>query len=162
MATIYEAHCLGGDFQQMVVAFPVYGYHLGETPDVHLSAQLAWCCDCQMIVHAERLLPPEEAGSGAGGSVNRWVRRDAERYAEMLAARQGPPKCLHCGGTNIIPASGQGSERVLPHPGCGHNILFVHSGLARLPNETLLYSPEGDYLTTVQGVLWPGKGYGKE
>lgn len=66
------------------------------------------------------------------------------------------------GGTNIIPASGQSSERVLPHPNCGHNIVFGRYGHVPLPDETHLYSSEGDYLTTVRGVLWPGRGYGKE
>ncbi len=35
MATVYEAQCLGGDFQQRIIAFPVYGYRLEEAPDVH-------------------------------------------------------------------------------------------------------------------------------
>ncbi len=162
MATVYEAQCLGGDFQQRIIAFPIYGYRLEEAPDVHMWVQLAWCRDCQKVVHAEHLLSPGEAEERVEGGTNRNVRRDAERYHEMLVSRQSPPRCLHCGGTEITPASGNGSERLLTHPACGNNITFHHSGHARLSDETHLYSSEGKYLATVTGSLIPGRRYGRE
>jgi len=162
MATIYEARCSRGDFQQEVIAFPVCGYRLEEAPDVHMWVQSAWCRYCQKVVHAEHLSSPGEAEKMIEGSTDRRTRRDAERYCKMLASRQAPPRCLLCGETDIIPASGKGSERIIPHPACGGSITFHHAGRARISSETHLYSSEGEHITIVTGILMPGRGYGRK
>ncbi len=103
MATVYEARCLGGDFQQRVIAFPVYGYCLKEAPDVHMWVRLAWCYNCQKVAHAERLLSQGEVEERVASSTNRNVRRDAEQYGKMLASRQFPPS--PCPSASVRPVT---------------------------------------------------------
>ena len=161
MATIYSAECQGCDFRQdHIIMSPVYAYRLEEMPDVHMWVQLAWCGSCRQIVRAENLLSLAEAQERAQERTERRLRQDADRYVALRASRQSPAHCLRCGSIDLVLASSYSTERVLQHPACGGTITFRHAGHARLSNETLVYSPEGEYLLTLEGILCPGRGYG--
>lgn len=159
MATVYAAKCQGCDFEQRIFGCSDYAYRLAEAPDVFLYTQFAWCSHCQQIIQAERLLSLAEIEDYIARTSNRRIRQDAERYRQMMTSRQSAARCLKCGGIDIIPASGSWSERTIPHPACGSKIILHHAGHARVSPNTDVYSPEGEYLTTVEGGLMPGRGY---
>ncbi len=161
VAAIYKVTCLGCDFTQEILAgFPCFGYRLMVPPDVHLWTRMAWCGHCRQMVHAEHLLSQAEAEERIIGVSNLRIRQDSERYRQLLVSRQSPPRCLQCGGSSIVPASGTGSDHQLPHPVCGSALVFRHVGFARHSDETRVFSHEGEYLETVGEMLLPGRGYG--
>lgn len=159
MPAVFAAECQGCAFKQRIFGRNDYAYRLEEPPDVFLWTQYAWCSSCQEVVHAERLLPSAESEEWIAGSCNAKSRRDGERYRKMIASRESPARCLNCGGVEIIPASGNWTERHIPHPACGANIVMHHAGLVRLSAGTAVYSSEGRFLLTVRGILIPGRGY---
>lgn len=158
MASVFDARCLGCDYRQRIIGCTDYAYRLSEVPDVFLWAQIAWCDYCHEIVQAERMLTATESKTWVADGTPKRLRRDAERYREMLTFRRSPARCLRCGTTDIHAASGDRNQQHVLHPECGKDIVLHHAGLARLGSHTHIYTPEGEYLETVDSVLVPGKG----
>ena len=157
MAGVFIAQCEECGFEQRVVGHGDYAYRLPEPPDVFLWAQFAWCNSCQKVVQAEKLLTTAAMEEWSTGSNNR-SRRDMERYRQMTASRISSARCLKCGSSDIIAATGDWPNYLVLHSLCGGSIVLHHNGSARLSG-TKAYSPEGEYVTTVNGILIPGRGY---
>ncbi len=157
MASVFIAQCLGCDFKQDIIGRTNYAYRLPEPPDVFLWVQFAWCNQCQKVVRAEKLLTAVEMEEWIVGSNLRSCR-DMERYRQMTACRVSLARCLKCGSSDIIAATGDWPSYLVLHPLCGGSIVLHHNGFARLSG-TDVYSPEGEHLTTIEGILVPGRGY---
>lgn len=158
MATLFAAQCQNCNFSQRIVGKSDYAYRLSSPPDVFMWVQLAWCSACQEVVQAEKLLSDAEIEERIDGSQNRRIRQDAERYRQMMQDRQSPARCLNCGSDSIIAASSDWQERFLPHLTCGGIISLTQSGFVR-SGQTEIYSPEGEHLAAIDGILIPGRGY---
>lgn len=158
MASVFIAQCQGRDFKQNIVGRTNYAYRLAEAPDVFLWTQFAWCHQCQKVAKAEKLLAVAEMDEWVAGSTDPKICCDMERYRQMTTSRTSSARCLECGSTNIFAATGKRQERSIFHSACGSTIVLHHNGFARLSG-TDVYSPEGVYVTTVDSVLIPGRGY---
>ncbi len=158
MASVFIAQCQGCGFKQDVIQRTNYAYRLAEPPDVFLWTQFSWCPQCQKVAQAEKLLTATEMDEWVEGRTDPKICRDMERYRQMMTSRTSPARCLECGSTNIVAATGERQERLIFHPACGSTIVLHHNGFVRLSG-TDVYSPEGEHLTTVDGILTPGRGY---
>lgn len=162
MAGAYHVRCQGCDYEDTVSGGTDYAYRLAEWPDVFLWVQFAWCQNCSRVVQAEDLLPPKASEEWMAGHTNRRALKDARRYREMIDARRPPPRCLSCGSVDILPASGHTGERwewIVPHPPCNGEILIAGKIYTSGIPATAVYTPEGEFLERVDGLLLPGRGY---
>lgn len=159
MAGVFTVECQGCDFKQSIIGHNDYAYRLEKPPDVYLWKQYAWCSSCQGVVPAERLLPSAESEEYLTHTPSPKLRQNAERYQQIIAFRESPARCLNCGGTEIIPASGDWPEYCVTHPDCGADIILRYTGSAPQSRETAVYSSEGEFLLKADGILLPGRGY---
>lgn len=143
--------CSGCDYKQQLPPFPVYGYRSADVADVHLAARVVWCQNCQAVTFAERLSPVEEVERTIAEESNRRVRRNAERYRQLLSQRRSPARCLRCGRTDLVLKS-QDEGHMLSHPACGGILSFLVDVLYLLKPQTHLYTFEGEYLET-EGII---------
>ena len=156
MASTFIAQCQGCDFKQNVIGRTNYAYRLLNPPDVFLWTRFEWCSSCQRVVRAEKILTAAMEEWIVGS--NSRARQDMERYRQMMTARVSSARCLECGSSDIITAAPDRQGYLVLHPECGANVVLHHNGFARLTS-TDVYSPEGEHLTVVDGVLIPGRGY---
>jgi hypothetical protein len=165
MGGYYQVSCRDCDYEQIIANSSDYAYRLPNPPDVFLWSQFAWCNTCDNIVKAEHLQLPEETERWVKDCANQYLLRDAERYQEVLRTRISPPRCLHCGDVDIIAALKHSLGTTEPtwtvtHLACGGELVIGYKIYARLPCETKVYTPEGQFLERIPGILLPGQGYG--
>ena len=156
MSSWWKYSCSGCDFRQVLNPLGNTGYWSDEKEYITLWLSLAWCQKCQEVTRAELLRSPEEIRVEHDATRTRRTRRDLERYLGLLERRRSPPRCLRCGSTEIIYAS---SDRSVVHPSCGG---VLSASLSELRGQvracTHLYTFEGEFLETVDGLLIPWNG----
>ena len=157
MPYLHSVVCSSCDFRQELPPFPAYGYRSAEVSFIHLRARTAWCQHCQRVTYAERLEPLERIEQAVVQEKNLRVRRDAERYQQLLSQRKSPPRCLDCGSTSLVLKS-QDERHALYHPGCGGVLSFYDTGAHVLLNPmTHFYTFEGEFLETEETLHIPSK-----
>lgn len=107
----------------------IWGHHLyvHEGKEVPVNAYPGICYDCNGISPVEKL-PTNQSLKNLEGKYKeiRGYRVPLEHHyeeetlrLELLENRKTPPKCLKCGGTDIVPFTDSVIEDGLQHRGCG-------------------------------------------
>ena len=99
----------------------------------------------------------EEIDAWLVGHSNRRVRLDGERFRQIIQGRQSPSRCLACGSEDIVAAEWGEQAYTVLHGGCGGVISLNRSGSARIEGVTDLYSPQGESIASIPGILVPGR-----
>lgn len=158
--------CNGCDFQASGrIMWGRFYYQLDDGNLVPLKRNLWWCssCNCPSPVedlsidntpHGRKLSRPEGGGSlirylfsslsalrfTKQAAYERRVLKEKMALMDILRARTGPPRCLICSSSDVIPHDFQSIDdsgpRDLPrstgfvHPGCGGTIMAGSSGIS--------------------------------
>ena len=154
MPRFHIISCSDCDYTQEIPPLPYYGYRSVDFDFVTMPTQFVWCQHCQSVSLAEYLLPLERVEERIASEANRRMRRDAERYRQLLLQRQSPARCLHCGGIDLTLRT-QDADRVLHHPFCGGVLLFELGIHAVMRPMTHYYTFEGEYLETAETIDVP-------
>ena len=161
---LFHITCNGCDFSQEMAPFGGYfGYWSDETAMVTMRYSRVWCRTCQSVSLGEVLRDAAQVKEALAATKNRHDRRDLQNYLDLLERRQAPPRCLRCGGTELSFESPDGKWDHLVHPDCGGVLTLTAEryspSRADLPipsrDDTLLYSFEGEYLSTLDYPALP-------
>lgn len=181
---MYRAECERCKYSQTFAEGGLRSYQLPGEVRITIRQQLGWCRSCDRVVFCEELPTMGELAiefaqfeelvrqdfdflSSPGMSAEELIERERSRLAslaDMLQARQSPPRCLECGSTSIIPiseADENEEEAVLPtrssieHPGCGGPLSVHGIGLSRSRLWTI-YSTEGERLGAYEMLPYGG------
>jgi hypothetical protein len=158
-------------------------YVFPDKYELWVRRELGWCYTCNTIQPIEYLTDisklidvvpylRKELAKLTGHGILRFVRRHfgknkieiellqeeivkAERFIALLKARQSPPKCLKCSGSEIahfdIPEFYEKKEpQQIPfrHPGCNGQLWVEESGLRIAAQmKSRYYTLEGDFIS---------------
>jgi hypothetical protein len=156
MPRSFKYHCDHCDFEQSLIANRDYGYVADDGRFVEMFVGNAWCEECCQVAHAEYFLDEAEIADRIASTTSRRTRKGYECYRQLLAERGGGPRCLQCGGVDLIRPAVEGVDWTMPHPACGGALSRTSTALVRLEEVTYLYSQEGYFLTTVPGLFRAG------
>ena len=136
-------------------------YRFVDGPKLHILQNAAWCPNCDRFVIAEEIPSIEslenelkKMKSGDPETVRIWQfvsngQPVSTRIAELekrinwRIARENPPRCLECGGFDVVALPGGDEFR---HPNTGEVVMEVSSGWTDAGPWHAEFTPEGDRL----------------
>ena len=136
-------------------------YRLVDGSKLHILQDSAWCPDCDRFVIAENIPSIESLNnelertkSGASETIRIWqfvsngqpisIRvAELKKRIKWRIARVNPPRCLECGGFDIVVLPSGDEFR---HPKTGELVMEVSSGWTDAHPWFAEFTPEGDAL----------------
>lgn len=136
-------------------------YVLGSDEKLHVEQAGCYCPSCKAIdmgehiesvaeyrARLDQLRDPNsrerEMAEFFGPSIEKFID-ELERRIKWRSTRIAPPKCLHCGCTEIIFLE-EGDE--IKHPFSGKRMKIVGGGFLSMDEWHATYTPEGDVISS--------------
>jgi hypothetical protein len=140
-------------------------YEFSESDHLDVYSVPVWCHRCATVTHGENLSSVEEidkqirdfndpssdlyrmtqnsllAELGHGDEFRRERLAELQRRRRWRASRQSPPKCIHCGTTEILPLP---AGVPIPKPGGEGEIQINCIGMCSTSFNEWFFTPEGD------------------
>lgn len=149
-----------GDTVALYSAF--LDYRLPDGSFLHVRQQECWCPVCDCFVFAEdvpsladleaelaRLLNPDEELQRVIAFLEVPVENriaEARRRVAWRRNRKSPPKCLHCGSTNITIAPYVQESEEFRHPKTGERVVIAGRGFSDAAPWHAEFTAEGDLI----------------
>lgn len=139
-------------------------YRLPDGSLLHVRQQECWCPNCDCFLMAEevptlaeleaelvRLMNPDEELRQVVAFLEVPIEKrieDARRRIEWRRTRKAPPKCLHCGSSNITILPHLDESQEFNHPKTGERVVVAGRGFSDDAPWHAEFTPEGDIITS--------------
>jgi hypothetical protein len=151
---------LDSDGELRVFFSAFFNYRLPRGDLLSVNQQPAWCSQCRTFAPAERIESVDRMEQRITELQNADARlletltfcgttvanelADLTLRIEWRRRRINPPRCLHCGCSEIVPLPDHGP---FPHPTTGETVIEAGRGFTDLPPDIQDFTPEGDPLS---------------